>query len=135
MSELIVEWELVKIIRIKLECVIIFDFISIFFLALVMTVSIRVYIFRVSYMSRELFIGRFFFILTMFVVSILFLILSPNLISILLGWDGLGVTSYLLVIFYQRRKSYNAGIITALTNRIGDVGILICVSLMAVHGD
>lgn len=63
------------------------------------------------------------------------LIVSPNLIRLLLGWDGLGVTSYLLVIYYQRRKSYNAGIITALTNRLGDVGLLIRVALILIVGD
>ena len=63
------------------------------------------------------------------------LILSPNLIRLLLGWDGLGVTSYLLVIFYQRNKSYNAGILTAITNRLGDVGLLISISLMLYLGN
>ena len=63
------------------------------------------------------------------------LILSPNIIRLLLGWDGLGVTSYLLVVFYQSNKSYNAGIITALTNRIGDVGLLICIGIMFYIGD
>jgi len=63
------------------------------------------------------------------------LILSPNLIRLLLGWDGLGVTSYILVVFYQSNKSYNAGMITALTNRLGDVGILICISLILCAGD
>jgi len=71
----------------------------------------------------------------LFVLSISLLILSPNLISLLLGWDGLGVTSYLLVVFYQRNKSYNAGIITALTNRLGDVGILIRIGLIVFLGD
>ena len=62
------------------------------------------------------------------------LILSPNLISLLLGWDGLGVTSYLLVIFYQSNKSYNAGILTAITNRLGDVGLLIRISIFIYIG-
>jgi len=44
------------------------------------------------------------------------------------------VTSYLLVIFYQRNKSYNAGILTALTNRLGDVGLLVSISLIIYLG-
>merc|ERR1712062_525554 len=63
------------------------------------------------------------------------LILSPNLISLLLGLDGLGVTSYLLVIFYQSSKSYNAGILTAITNRLGDVGLLISISMLLFLGN
>ena len=69
-----------------------------------------------------------------FVCRILLLILSPNRIRILLGWDGLGVTSYLLVIYYQSNKSYNAGIITALTNRLGDVGLLLCLAFLVKFG-
>lgn len=69
-----------------------------------------------------------------FVISIFMLILSPNMVRIILGWDGLGVTSYLLVIFYQRSKSYNAGIITALTNRLGDVGLLISIAIFFSYG-
>lgn len=56
------------------------------------------------------------------------LIFSPNLISILLGWDGLGLVSYCLVIYYQNVRSYNAGIITVLSNRIGDVALLLGIS-------
>ena len=56
------------------------------------------------------------------------LIIRPNLISILLGWDGLGLVSYCLVIYYQNVKSYNAGMLTALSNRVGDVALLISIA-------
>ena len=46
-----------------------------------------------------------------FVASMIFLIISPNVISILLGWDGLGLVSYLLVIYYQNVRSYGAGMV------------------------
>lgn len=106
------------------------DFISIYFIRLVRLVSIRVIIFSTSYMINEKFYSRFIILVFFFILSMFLLILSPNFISLLLGWDGLGVTSYLLVIFYQRNKSYNAGILTALTNRLGDVGILIIISII-----
>jgi NADH-ubiquinone oxidoreductase chain 5 len=63
------------------------------------------------------------------------LILRSNFIIILFGWDGLGVTSNLLVIFYQGEKSFNAGIITALTNRLGDLGLLVIIGLLLSCGD
>lgn len=118
----------------KICVTLIFDYISIFFISVVSLISRGVFMFRVSYISEENFYNRFFLIVLSFIFSIFLLILSPNLIRILLGWDGLGVTSYLLVVFYQSNKSYNAGIITAITNRLGDVGILLCIALIMFKG-
>jgi len=69
-----------------------------------------------------------------FVLSIILLIISPNLISILLGWDGLGLVSYCLVIYFQNIKSFRAGILTALSNRIGDVALLIAIAWILNYG-
>merc|ERR1719415_427113 len=132
--ELIVEWEVRSFRSISLILVFIIDFISIYFIILVRLVSGSVIIFSQSYMRPEKFFGRFLMLVVSFIRSIFLLILSPNIIRLLLGWDGLGVTSYLLVIFYQRSKSYNAGILTAITNRLGDVGLLISISLILFMG-
>ena len=67
-------------------------------------------------------------------MSIILLIISPNLISILLGWDGLGLVSYCLVIYFQNVKSYNAGMLTALSNRIGDVALLLAIAWILNYG-
>jgi len=92
-------------------------------------------IFSTRYIRKEKFFSRFIMLVFFFVMSMYLLILSPNLIRLLLGWDGLGVTSYLLVIFYQRNKSYNAGMLTAITNRLGDAGLLISISLFLFLGN
>ena len=132
--EVIIEWEVIKISSSVIYLTFIIDSMSLYFIRLVRLVSGSVIIFRSSYIMSEKFFSRFIFLVFMFIISIFLLILSPNIISLLLGWDGLGVTSYLLVIFYQRNKSYNAGILTALTNRLGDVGLLVSISLIVYLG-
>lgn len=85
-------------------------------------------------MRSEKRISIFIFLVYSFVVSIRLLIISPNLIRVLLGWDGLGLISYCLVIYYQNIKSYNAGMLTAMSNRIGDVMILLSIAWILNFG-
>ena len=96
--------------------------------AVVLFISANVIIFAHSYIAGDPFVTRFTQLVLLFVASINFLIFIPNLITLLLGWDGLGLVSFLLVIYYQNDKSLGAGIITALTNRIGDALILISIA-------
>ena len=134
-NEILIEWEVISIGSRRIHFILILDNISSYFLFLVRLISGSVIIFSTRYIIREKFFSRFIMLVFFFVISIYLLILSPNLISLLLGWDGLGVTSYLLVIFYQSNKSYNAGILTAITNRLGDVGLLISISMLLFLGN
>lgn len=104
------------------------DWISRFFAFIVSLISGVVIFYRKSYISGEIFINRFISLILLFVFSIILLIFRLNLISILLGWDGLGLVSYCLVIYYQNTKSFNSGMLTVLRNRIGDVLLLISIS-------
>lgn len=88
-----------------------------------------------QYMRQEKFSARFHGLVFLFIGSMLLLIFSPHLVFLLLGWDGLGVTSFLLVIYFQRSKSSNAGMLTVLTNRLGDLGILIAIALSLNFGN
>ena len=104
---------------------IIVDSYGLIFSSAVIFISINVIIFASSYIRDDKFISRFIHIVLLFIASINILIFIPNLITLLLGWDGLGLTSFLLVIYYQNNKSLGAGMVTALTNRIGDALILL----------
>nr|YP_009116465.2 NADH dehydrogenase subunit 5 [Trypaea australiensis]AJD80493.2 NADH dehydrogenase subunit 5 [Trypaea australiensis] len=126
----IVEWELCMINSSIIEFVLIFDWMSTLFLSCVSFISAMVLFYSKEYMSGHPDTNRFLYLVLMFVLSMVLMISSPNLISILLGWDGLGLVSYVLVIFYQNEKSSNAGMITILSNRIGDVAILIGITIM-----
>lgn len=106
------------------------DWISLTFSGTVCIITSRVYMFSQFYISQEKFKVRFKLILSIFVIRIIVLISSGNLMTLILGWDGLGLRSYLLVVFFNRKKSNNAGLLTALTNRIGDVAIIISIAII-----
>lgn len=109
------------------------DYISSIFLSLVLFISGLIVIYSIDYMGKDLNL-RFIFLIILFVFSIIILILSPNLVTILLGWDGLGLVSYCLVIYYNNFYSFGAGILTVLINRIGDVIILVSIRLISIMG-
>lgn len=111
-----------------------FDWKSLLFSRFVFFISSIVVFYRDEYIHGDLNLNRFIILVSLFVCSIILLIFRPNLIRILLGWDGLGLVSYCLVIYYQNIKSYNAGILTALSNRIGDVALLISIAWIINFG-
>nr|YP_009740531.1 NADH dehydrogenase subunit 5 [Conophymacris viridis]QID03480.1 NADH dehydrogenase subunit 5 [Conophymacris viridis] len=129
-----IEWELFNLNGSMVVMTMILDWMSLIFMSFVMYISSLVIYYSEDYMSGEKNINRFIILILMFIFSMVLLIISPNLISILLGWDGLGLVSYCLVIYYQNVKSYSAGMLTVLSNRIGDVAILISIAWMLNFG-
>lgn len=103
----------------------IIDPVGLIFSSVVLFISINVINFAHYYIAGEVFIKRFIHLVILFVLSMNFLIYVPHLMGLLLGWDGLGIVSFVLVIYYQNPKSLAAGIITALRNRVGDVMLLL----------
>nr|UFR82832.1 NADH dehydrogenase subunit 5 [Eudicella tetraspilota euthalia] len=131
---LLLEYELISINSCSIMMTILLDWMSLLFMSFVLFISSMVVYYSEEYMEGDKYINRFIMLVSMFVLSMMLLIISPNIISILLGWDGLGLVSYCLVIYYQNVKSYNAGMLTALSNRIGDVAILMAIAWMMNYG-
>nr|AII02555.1 NADH dehydrogenase subunit 5 [Emmelina monodactyla] len=131
---LMLEWEVVSFNSMSILMSILLDWMSLLFMMFVSLISSVVIYYSKSYMSSELNYKRFLILVLLFVFSMILLIISPNMVSIFLGWDGLGLVSYCLVIYYQNIKSFNAGMLTALSNRIGDVCILMVIAWMMNYG-
>lgn len=121
--------------RVNFRIIFLVDRVSCFFLAVVLCISGNVVWYSKSYMVLDPNANRFILLVIGFVASMAILILSPNILSILLGWDGLGLISYGLVIYYPSKKSSSAGIITVLSNRVGDVCILLSIAWFVSLGD
>nr|DAA06189.1 TPA_exp: NADH dehydrogenase subunit 5 [Drosophila erecta] len=129
-----IEWEVVSLNSSSIVMTLLFDWMSLLFMSFVLMIASLVIFYSKEYMENDENINRFIMLVLMFVLSMMLLIISPNMMSILLGWDGLGLVSYCLVIYFQNIKSYNAGMLTALSNRIGDVAFLLAIAWMLNYG-
>nr|URX53909.1 NADH dehydrogenase subunit 5 [Cryptotermes kirbyi] len=129
-----IEWDIITLNSASVVMTFLFDWMSLIFMGFVFFISSLVILYSDDYMQGDLNINRFILLVLMFVLSMMFLIISPNMISILLGWDGLGLVSYCLVIYYQNVSSYNAGMLTVLSNRVGDVALLMVIAWMINFG-
>lgn len=98
---------------------------NLFFFISILIISLLVFLWGLFYILGREKLTRFFFILFLFVVSILVLVLSNSIFLIFLGWEGLGLTSFLLIIFYQNWIRFQGGLLTLLTNRLGDSILII----------
>nr|YP_003204704.1 NADH dehydrogenase subunit 5 [Oxymeris dimidiata]ACF04837.1 NADH dehydrogenase subunit 5 [Oxymeris dimidiata] len=133
-KNIIFEWSIFEVSSCMMSFMFIFDPVSLSFSNVICLISGCVMMFSSSYMSHDPFLKRFTWLVMLFVLSMNLLVFIPSLPVLLLGWDGLGIVSFALVIYYQNMKSLGAGMITVLTNRIGDVMILISIGLLVLQG-
>ncbi|MGE0442501.1 MAG: NADH-quinone oxidoreductase subunit L [Gemmatimonadales bacterium] len=107
------------------------DQLSLIMLMVVTGVGSLIHIFSVGYMYADEGFARFFAYLNLFVVFMLMLVLGSNLPVLFVGWEGVGLCSYLLIGFwYQEPANADAGKKAFIVNRIGDFGVLIAMFLI-----
>nr|YP_009349230.1 NADH dehydrogenase subunit 5 [Sakuraeolis japonica]APZ75716.1 NADH dehydrogenase subunit 5 [Sakuraeolis japonica] len=133
-STQILEFEMFSLSGVPFTFSFIFDKISISFSMVVTLISGSVFFFADKYMEEDPFATRFIWILLSFVISMNFLIFSGSIFFLLLGWDGLGITSFALIIYYESSESQMAGFQTLMINRIGDVLIVLSCFLWCCSG-
>nr|ANC65487.1 NADH dehydrogenase subunit 5 [Hirudo verbana] len=126
---ILLEFELFSIMEMSVIFPLLVDYKGTMFSFLVLFISFNVMMFSIEYMSADMHIDRFTMLVLLFVLSMNMLIFIPSLGFLLIGWDGLGITSFILVVYYLNSKSLSAGMITAITNRVGDVMLLMSIAM------
>ena len=113
-----------------------FDNITNCMLILITLVSFLVHLFSTSYMDGDPHVTRFMGYLSLFTFFMLVLVTANNIVQMFIGWEGVGLTSYLLINFWYTRIQANKAAIKAMVvNKVGDVGLLLgIVSLWNISG-
>ena len=113
-----------------------FDQLTVSMFIPVLYISFLIHIFSISYMSEDPHNQRFFSYLSLFTFFMLFLVSGANYFVMFVGWEGIGIVSYLLINFwYTRIQANKAAILALIMNRIGDMGLSIgFFALLAIYG-
>jgi len=100
-------------------------------LVLVTLVSALVHIYSIGYMSEDKSVPRFMSYLSLFTFFMLILVTANNFLQLFVGWEGVGLASYLLIGFWFKKPSANSAAMKAfIVNRVGDFGLIIAISLI-----
>jgi NADH-quinone oxidoreductase subunit L len=108
-----------------------FDPLSAVFVLLITGVGALIHVYSIGYMAHDPRRRRFFAYLNLFVAAMLLLVLGDNYVALYVGWEGVGLASYLLIAFWHERPSAATAAKKAfIMNRVGDVGLALAIFLM-----
>jgi proton-translocating NADH-quinone oxidoreductase chain L len=108
-----------------------FDSLTVIMLITVTTVSCMVHLYSIGYMGEDPHVPRFMCYLSLFTFFMLMLVTADNFLQMFLGWEGVGLCSYLLISFWYTRIQANKSAIKAMVvNRVGDFGL--CLGILAI---
>lgn len=119
-------WRWISFDLFQLDCYFFFDILSVSMLLIISTVSLCAVSYSVEYMSNDPHVIRFYSYMSLFVFFMIMLVTSSNLFQLFVGWEGVGICSYLLINFWYTRVSANrSALLAVFVNKIGDIFVLI----------
>jgi len=106
------------------------DQLSISFVLLITGVGTLIHIYSIAYMSHDLDRRRFFAYLNLFIAAMLLLVLGDSYLNLYVGWEGVGLASYLLIGFWNQKPAYATAAKKAfVANRVGDLGLSLAIMI------
>ena len=124
----------IKITGFQVNFALTVDHLTLIMLAVVTGVGFLIHLYSAGYMAHEDGYWRFFAYLNLFMFFMSILVLAQSFLLLFVGWEGVGLASYLLIGFYFRKKSAaDAGKKAFIVNRIGDFGFLLAMFLIILH--
>lgn len=108
----------------------IFDYISLWFSTIILLISSVIMIYAYFYIAPYSKSVYFLLLTNLFILSILIVVNMTNLFFLILGWDGLGLVSFFLIVYYQNQSSITSGVFTVLINRLGDGFFLVTIMIV-----
>lgn len=124
LSQHLMTW--LSVDKLVIEVAFVADELSLFMAMFVTFVGSLIHLYAVGYMTKDEGFGKFFAYFNLFLASMLILVLADNPIILFIGWEGVGVCSYLLIAFYYKEKeNVIAGNKAFIVNRVGDFGFLL----------
>lgn len=114
----------------NVDAALLLDQLSICFVLLISGVGTLIHIYSISYMAEDKNRRRFFAYLNLFVASMLLLVLGNSYLNLYVGWEGVGLASYLLIGFWNQKPSYATASKKAFVmNRVGDMGLTLAIMI------
>ena len=114
----------------KVDASLLLDQLSIAFVLLITGVGTLIHIYSIAYMSHDRDRRRFFAYLNLFIAAMLLLVLGDSYLNLYVGWEGVGLASYLLIGFWNQKPAYATAAKKAfVANRVGDVGLSLAIMI------